>query len=145
MDNASSALDDNPFAAPKQQSQGWVIVKLPTDDWLCEKMDKLNITLVEGYRSRRSEAGGLQNDQFVKVGTLLSKWYGFHLSTDKPSGSVSLWGSESVKLNSSYSRVARSSVLSSPLPASRPISQNILSRWLGSRIYICMQPGCQLQ
>ena len=52
MDNSSSSADDNLFKAPKQQPLGQISVKLPTDEWLCRKMDKLNITLVEGYPSR---------------------------------------------------------------------------------------------
>ena len=63
--NKSSAID-NPFAAPKQQPVGKVSVNLPTGDWLCRKMDGLNLTLTQGYLSRSSETGGLQRDQFVK-------------------------------------------------------------------------------
>ena len=55
VDNSSSSAVDNPFAAPKQQPLGKISVKLPTDEWLYRKMDKLNITLVEGYPSRASE------------------------------------------------------------------------------------------
>ena len=89
MDNSSSSADNNPFRAPKQQPLGQISVKLPTDEWLCWKMDKFNITLVEGYPSRTSEAGGLQKDQFVKVGRSQAKWYRLHPSTDKPADSVS--------------------------------------------------------
>ena len=117
-------------------------VKLPTDEWLCKKMDKLNVTLVEGYPSRASEAGGLQKDQFVKVGRSQSKWYGLHPNQEKSVESVTFWSSEPAKLNSSYSRVARSSGLSTPAPASRPISQDTLRRWERSAwesTYICNQ------
>ena len=72
MDTSSSA-DDNPFQAPKQQPLGRISVKLPTDEWLCQKMDKLNVALVEGYPSIASEAGGLQKDHFVKVSKSQSK------------------------------------------------------------------------
>ena len=47
-----------------------------------------------------------------------------------------------VKLNSSYSRMARSSGLSTPAPASRPLSQDTLRRWEKSALessYICNQ------
>ena len=60
MDNSSSSADGNPFTAPKQRPLGKISPKLPTDKWLCKKMDKLNITLVGGYPSRVSEAGGLR-------------------------------------------------------------------------------------
>ena len=140
MDTSSSA-DDNPFQAPKQQSLGRISVKLPTDEWLCCKMDKLYVTLVEGYQPRAS-ASGLQKDQFVKVGNSQSKWYRLHPSTDKTADTVSFWENESVNLNSSYSRIARSSDLSTPAPASRPLSQDTLRRWEKSACessYICNQ------
>ena len=110
MDTSSSSADDNPFQAPVSR----ISVMLPTDEWLCRKMDKLNVTLVEGYPSRASEAGGKQKDQFVKVGKSQSKLYGLHSSTDKTADTVSFWGNESVKQNSSYSRIACSSGLSTP-------------------------------
>ena len=82
VDNSST--DDNPFQAPKQQPLGRISVKLPTDEWLCRKMNKLNITLVEGYPSRASEAGGFQKNQFVKVCRSQTKWYGLQPNTEKP-------------------------------------------------------------
>ena len=100
MDNSSSSADDNLFQAPKQQPLGQISVKLPTDEWLCRKMDKLNITLEEGYPSRALEASGLQKDQFVKVCRSQAKWYRLHPSTDKPSGEVSLSSSILVTVES---------------------------------------------
>ena len=50
---------------------------MPTDEWLCKEMGKLNMTLVEGYPSHSSEAGGLLKDQFVKPARSQAKWYGF--------------------------------------------------------------------
>ena len=58
MESTTSTGDDNPFAGPKSQPAGKVFVRLPTHEWLCNKMAKLNVTLVEGYPSRSSEAGG---------------------------------------------------------------------------------------
>ena len=65
IESTTATGDDNPFAGPKSQPAGKVSVHLPTDEWLCNKMAKLNVTLVEGYPSRSSEAGGLLKDQFV--------------------------------------------------------------------------------
>ena len=59
LDNTTSTSDDNPFAGPKTVTTGKVSVKMPTEDWLCRKLAKLNLTLVEGYPSHGSEAGGL--------------------------------------------------------------------------------------
>ena len=108
--NASSA-EDNPFAAPKVQPVGKVSVNLPTDNGLCRKMDGLNLTLVRGYPSRSSETGGLKRDQFVKHSKSHAKWYGLHPNQDWPAKSVSFWHCDSAKLNSAYSRIARSSGL----------------------------------
>ena len=105
-------------------------------------MDKPNITQVEDYPSRASEAGGLQKDQFVKVGRSKAKWYGLHPSTDKPADTVSFWESESLKLNSSYSRIAHPLGLATPAPVSCLLSQDTLRRWEKSAqesSYICNQ------
>ena len=142
VDSALSSSEDNPFAAPKQQPARKTSVNLPTDDWLCRKMDRLNLTLVQGNPSRSSEAGGLQRDQFVKHGKSQGKWYGLHPSQDKPAGTVYFWHSETAKLNSTYSRVARSSGLTSPTPSSHTISQDTLRRWektAREATYICNQ------
>ena len=45
MDTHISSAEDNPFTAKKQHPVGKVSVTLPTDDWLCRKMDGLNLTL----------------------------------------------------------------------------------------------------
>ena len=53
---------------------------------------KLNLTLVEGYPSHSSEAGGLLKDQFVQPGKSQSKWYGLYSDQHKTSSSgVSSW------------------------------------------------------
>ena len=48
LDNMNTASDDNPFSGPKTTTPGKVSVQMPTEDWLCKKMAKLNLTLVEG-------------------------------------------------------------------------------------------------
>ena len=44
-----SSSGDNPFGGSSVQPTGRVSVKLPVDDWLCKKMEKLNLTITEGY------------------------------------------------------------------------------------------------
>ena len=66
IDTTAGSSDDNPFAGSKLQTPGKVSVQLPTDEWLCRKLAKLNLTLTDGYTSRSAEAGGLQRDQFLK-------------------------------------------------------------------------------
>ena len=78
MNTTASSSDDNPFAGLRLQTPGKVSVQLPTDEWLCRKLAKLNLTLTDGYPSRSAEAGGLQRDQFLKPPRSQAKWYGCH-------------------------------------------------------------------
>ena len=66
-DSTSSSLDDNPFAGSRAKPTGKVSVKLPVDERLCRKFEKLNVTVAEGYPSMNTETGGLLRDQFVKT------------------------------------------------------------------------------
>ena len=75
--SGSSSTDDNPFASPRNQLLGKISISLPTDDWLCRKLEALNITLTEGYSSRIYEISGLQKDQFVKPPRSQNKWWGW--------------------------------------------------------------------
>ena len=49
IDSTATTSEDNPFAGPKTVAPGKVSVKMPTEEWLCRKLGKLNLTLVEGY------------------------------------------------------------------------------------------------
>ena len=61
-----SSSDDNLFAGARVQPTGKVSVKLPVDDWLCRKMDKLNLTITEGYPARNTDTSSLLKYQFVQ-------------------------------------------------------------------------------
>ena len=127
FDSASSSLDDNPFAGSRVKPTGKVSVKLPEDEWLCQKFERLNLTVPKGYPSRNNETGGLLRDKFVKP-PRSSKWYEMHTDKkDSASTTVCNWSLEPAKLNSTFSRVARRSLPSAP--ASRTISQDTLRRW----------------
>ena len=92
IDSGATTSEDNPFAGPKLHTPGKVSVNLPTDKWLCRKMSKLNITLVQGYPTRTCEADRLLRDQFVRPPKSQQKWYGFHANPKKDSDqSVSSW------------------------------------------------------
>ena len=75
MDSATNNSEDNPFASQKTPVPGKVSVQMPTEDWLCRKLAKLNLTLVEGYPSCGSEASGLLKDVFLRPAKSQSKWY----------------------------------------------------------------------
>ena len=62
------------FAGSRTKPAGKVSVRLPVDEWLCRKFERLNVTVAEGYLSRNSETGGLLRDKFVKT-PRSSKWY----------------------------------------------------------------------
>ena len=130
MDSGTKSSDDNPFAGPKLQSPGKVSVSLPTDEWLCSKLNKLNLTLVQGYPSRTTEAGTLQRDQFVRTAKSQPKWYHLHTEAKKDSSdSVKSWNTGSSWLNSTYLRIARQAGIASNPPLSRPISQENFRKW----------------
>ena len=126
-DTSAASMDDNPFAGSRVKTTGKVSVKLPVDEWLCKKLEKLNITIAEGYPSRNTETSGLLRDQFVKT-PRTSKWYDMQaVKKDASTQAVGDWSPEPAKLNSMFSRVARRSLPSAP--ASRTFSQDTLRRW----------------
>ena len=97
FDSVTSA-DDNPFAGSRVQPTGKVSVKLPVDDWLSRKMEKLNLTVAEGYPSRNTETAGL----LVKT-PRSSRWYDMHVDKkDCGRSTVCSWSSEPAKLNSAF-------------------------------------------
>ena len=133
VDSTASKSEDNPFAGPKSQPTGKVSISMPTDEWLCSKMGKLNVTLTEGYPSRSSEAGGLLKDQFVRPPKSQWKWYHFVSSQKNPDQQtgkiVTTWSTDASKINSTYSCIAKAAGIASTPPASRQISQDNLRQW----------------
>ena len=76
------------------QPTGKVSVKLPVDDWLCKKMEKLNLTITEGYPARNSETAGLLKHQCINP-PQSSRWYGMHAEKRGcDSVTVSYWSPE---------------------------------------------------
>ena len=102
FDSSSSSQEDNPFTGSKSSHTGKVSVKFPVDKWLCKKMEKLNMTVQEGYPSRTSETAGLARDQFVKPPKTL-KWYGMHCDKkDFSHYKVHTWTNELARMNSTF-------------------------------------------
>ena len=129
-DSGATTSEDNPFAGPKLHTPGKTSVNLPTDEWFCRKMSKLNITLAQGYPTRTSEAAGLLRDQFVRPPKSQQKWYGFHPNPKKDSDqTVFYWHTGASRFNSIYLRIARQAGIASSPPMSRPISQESLHKW----------------
>ena len=140
FDSLSSSLDDNPFAGSRAQPTGKVSIKLPADDWLCRKLEKLNITIAERYPSKNAEISGLLRDQFVKM-PRSSRWYDMHTDKkDSVKSKVCSWSLDPAKLNCSFSRVARHSLPSAP--SFQSINQDTLRHWERSareQTFICNQ------
>ena len=61
LDTSTVTSEDNPFASPKTQAPEKVSVQMPTNDWLCSKLSRFSISLVEGYPSCISEASDSRN------------------------------------------------------------------------------------
>ena len=119
-----SSTDDNPFAGSRVKPTGKVSVKLPVDDWLCRKMEKLNLTVAEGYPPKNTQTAGLLQDQFIKT-PRSSRLYDMQADKkDSDSSAVRSWSPEPAKLNNAFSRVARRSLPTAP--HSRAFSQDIL-------------------
>ena len=122
---------------------------MPTEDWLCKKIGKLNLTLVEGYPSRSSEAGGLLMDQFLRTAKSQSKWYGLSSDHKADPAAVSSWSTEFSKLNSCYSRIAGQSGLTSTPPPPPCIQTHFTGSpekmgKVSQRSHSHLQSGCQL-
>ena len=136
--DSSSSHDDNPFTGSKTSHTRKVSVKV--DEWLCRKLEKLNITVQEGYPSRTSETAGLSRDQFIKPPKTL-KWYGTHCEKkDFSRSKVHTWTNEPARINSTFPRIANRSLPSAP--ASRPVSQETLRKWewaARDQSYMCNQ------
>ena len=140
FDSASSSQDDNPFTGSRASQTEKVSVKVPVDEWLCRKFEKLNLTMQEGYPTRNSETAGLCKDQFIKPPKTL-QWYRMHTEKkDFSQSKVYTWTSEPARLNSSFPRIAGCSLPSAP--ASRPLSQDTsrkFERAAHDQTYMCSQ------
>ena len=88
VDSSNTASDDNPFSGSKVPVPGKVSVTMPTEEWLCKKLSKLNVTLTEGYPTRSTEAGGLMKDQFLRPAKSQSKWYALYSARKGESSAV---------------------------------------------------------
>ena len=136
---------DNPWIGHWEQPVGKASVLLPPEDWLCKKLENLNLVLIEGYPSKSSEPGGLHMDRYLRPPKSQSRWYGIHLAESKditrPGRYVTTWPNDAAELNSAFARIAKPSATSSQ-PPSCPIAQDTLRKWekaVKETSYICNQ------
>ena len=118
---------DNPWVVHRAQPVGKVSVELPPEDWLCRKLETLNLVLIEGYPSKSSEPGGLHVDQFLRPPKSQNRWYGIHPAEPKdpvrPGKAVNTWPNDAAKLNSAFPTICNS------YPPGHPIAQDTLRKW----------------
>ena len=124
---------NNPWKGKNPRKPTRISVAMPPDDWLCQKLERLNLTVAEGYPSRSQDSAGLRRDQFIKVPKSQEKWYKMHLiksdGPHRPGRSVFNWRNTEAKVNSHFPRITRASAYPSTGPPSRPIAQESLRRW----------------
>ena len=61
-----SSCSDNPWTGNRSQPVGKISVAMPPEDWLCRKLESLNLIVCAGYHIRGTESGGLHSDQFIR-------------------------------------------------------------------------------
>ena len=132
LEYSPASRTDNPWVGHRAQPVGKVSVVLPPEDWLCRKLETLNLVLIEGYPSKSSEPGGLHVDQFLRPPKSQNRWKGIHPAEPKdplrPGKSVNSWPNDAAKLNSAFPRIFKPAVANSH-PPSRPIAQDTLRNW----------------
>ena len=110
-----------------------VSVAMPPDDWLCQKLERLNTTVAEGYPSRSQDSGGLKKDQFIKMPKLQARWYQMHTikpgTPHHPGKSVFSWRNTEAKVNLQFPHITKASAFPPSGPVSRPITQEYLQQW----------------
>ena len=145
LEYSPSSRSDNPWVGHRAQPVGKVSVALPPEDWLCRKLESLNLVLLEGYPSKSTEPGSLHVDQFLRPPKSQSRWYSIHPAEPKdptrPGKSVNTWHNDAARLNSAFPRICKPAVANTH-PPSRPISQDTLRKWekaAKETSYVCNQ------
>ena len=118
---------DNFKKQKNPKKTGKVSVEMPADDWLCQKMKRLNCVAAEGYPSRSQDTGGLKTDQFIRTPKTQSKWYRQHCprtdESHRPGRTVFGWTDNEAKLYSQLSQIVMLNAYPSSGTTSRPIPQ----------------------
>ena len=142
-----SSRADNPWTDNRSQPVVKISVAMPPEDWLCRKLESLNLIVCTGYQIRGTESGRLHRDQFIRPPKSQSRWYGLHSGFDpaaspRPGRYVSHWKDDAATLNSMYARIAKATGTASTPPACRPLAQDTARKWekaLKESSYVCNQ------
>ena len=145
LEYSPTSRTDNLWVGHRSQPVGKVSVLLPPEDWLCKKIENMNLVLIEGYPSKSSEPGGLHMDQFLRPPKSQSRWYRIHpaepIDPTRPGKYVISWPNDAAKINSAFSRIAKSTI-SNTQPTARHLSQDTVRKWekaAKESSYICNQ------
>ena len=124
---------NNPWKGKNPKRPARISVEMPPDDWLCQKLERLNTVVAEGYPSRAQDSAGLKKDQFVKIPKSQARWYQMYTikqdGPHRPGRKLFSWHNTKAKLNSQFPRLTKASAYPAAGPPSRPISQEYLRRW----------------
>ena len=97
---------NNPWKGKVPKRPARISVPMPPDHWLCQKCERLNTTVAEGYLLRSQDSGGLKKDQFIKMPKSQSRWYQMHTikpdAPHRPGKSVFSWRNTEAKVNSQF-------------------------------------------
>ena len=140
---------DNSWIGHRSLPVGKVSMLFLPEDWLCKKLENMNLVLLEGYPSKSSEPGGLQPPGNDGTGNekpkSQSRRYGIQPAEPKdptrPSKYANSWPNDAAKINSAFSRIAKPNIANSQ-PSARQISQDTTRKWeKGAKesSYICNQ------
>ena len=121
LEYSPASRADNPWIGHRSQPVGKVSVLLPPEDWLCKKLENLNLVLIGGYPSKSTEPRGLHMDQFLRPLKSQSRLYCIYPTEPKdptrPGKYVNTWPNNAAKLNSAFSGIAKPSIATSQPPS----------------------------
>ena len=110
-DLAEPDKTNNLWRGKHPRKPAWISVAMPPDDWLCQKLEKVNTTIAEGYPSRAQDSAGLKGDQFVKIPKSQSRWYQMYTvrqeGPDRPGKNLFSWTGNKAKVNSQFPRIIK--------------------------------------
>ena len=124
---------NNPCKGKVPKCPARVSVAMPPDDWLCQKLERLNTTVAEGYPSRFQDSSGLKKNQFIKILESQSRWYQMQTITldapHRPGKSFFSWRNTEAKVNSQFPHITKAATYPRTGSGLHPSTQEYLWRW----------------
>ena len=102
---------NNPWKRKNPKRPAHISVDMPPDDWLCQKLERLNTVVAEGDPSRAQDSAGLKRDQFIKVPKSQARWYQMYTikqdGPHRPGKKLFSWHNTEAKLTPSSQGLPR--------------------------------------